>query len=85
MNRRVIEIIDELVEVAVGIRRGSLWLHVDEESTKVAHTICDADPRAKKRMSCPERELTWGIGKMPSRSPLDLHRAPLPSVPAVGV
>jgi hypothetical protein len=47
MNRQVIEIVDELVEVAAGIRRESLWLHVDEESTKVARTICDVDPRAK--------------------------------------
>jgi hypothetical protein len=47
MNRQVIEIIDDLVEVAAGICRGSLWLHVDEESMKVARTICDADPRAK--------------------------------------
>jgi hypothetical protein len=29
------------------IRSGSLWLHVDEESPKIAHNICDADPRAK--------------------------------------
>jgi hypothetical protein len=44
---KVIEIVDELVEVAAEIRNGSLWLHVDEESLKIAHTICDADPRAK--------------------------------------
>jgi hypothetical protein len=29
--------------------RGSLWLHIDEESLKIAHTICDADPRAKNK------------------------------------
>jgi hypothetical protein len=63
MNRQVIEIVDELVKVAAGIRRGSLWLHVDEESTKVA----------------------WRIGKMPSSSPVDLQRAPLPGTPAISV
>jgi hypothetical protein len=47
MDRQVVEIINELVEVAAKIRHGSLWLHVDEESPKIAHTICDADPRAK--------------------------------------
>jgi hypothetical protein len=47
MGRQVIEIVDELVEVAAGIRSESLWLHVEEESPKIAHTICDADPRAK--------------------------------------
>jgi hypothetical protein len=49
MNRQVIEIIDELVEVAAKICHGSFWLHVDEESLKIAHTICDADPRAKNK------------------------------------
>jgi hypothetical protein len=49
MDRQVIEIINELVEVAARIRRGSLWLHVDEESPKMAHTICNADPRAKNK------------------------------------
>jgi hypothetical protein len=47
MDQQVIEIINELVKVAARIRRGSLWLHVDEESMKIARTICDADPRAK--------------------------------------
>jgi hypothetical protein len=47
MGRQAIEIVDELVKVAAGIRSGSLWLHVDEESPEIAHTICDADPRAK--------------------------------------
>jgi hypothetical protein len=49
MDRQVVEIINELVEVAAKTRRGSLWLHVDEESTEIAHTICDADPRAKNK------------------------------------
>jgi hypothetical protein len=37
---------DELVEVATKIRSEGLRPHVDEESPKVVHTICDADPRA---------------------------------------
>jgi hypothetical protein len=49
MGRQVVEPVDELVEVAAGIRSGSLWLHVDEESTEVACTVCDADPRAKNK------------------------------------
>jgi hypothetical protein len=44
MERQVVEIVDELVEVATGIRSGNLWPHVNEESPKIAHTICDADP-----------------------------------------
>jgi hypothetical protein len=44
MGRQVVEIIDELVEVAAGIRSGGLWLHVDEESPEIVYTICDADP-----------------------------------------
>jgi hypothetical protein len=44
MGRQAIEIIDELVKVTAEIRSGSLWLHVDEDSPKIAHTICDADP-----------------------------------------
>jgi hypothetical protein len=40
MDRQVIEVINELVDVAAKTRRGSLWLHVDEESTEIAHTIC---------------------------------------------
>jgi hypothetical protein len=47
MERQVVEPVDELVEVAVRIRSEGLWPHVDEESLKIAHTICDADPRAK--------------------------------------
>jgi hypothetical protein len=43
MDGQVIEIINELVEVAPRIRRESFWLHVDEEWPKIAHTICDAD------------------------------------------
>jgi hypothetical protein len=49
MDRQVVEIINELVEVAAKIRRGSLWLHVNEESTEIARTICDVDPRAKNK------------------------------------
>jgi hypothetical protein len=30
-------------------RHGSFQLHVDEELTETAHTICDADPRAKNK------------------------------------
>jgi hypothetical protein len=47
MKRQVVEPVDELVEVAAKIRSEGLRPHVDEESPKVAHTICDADPRAK--------------------------------------
>jgi hypothetical protein len=49
MERQVVEPINKLVEVAAGIRSGGLWLHVDEESPKIAHTICDADPRTKNK------------------------------------
>jgi hypothetical protein len=28
---------------------GSFWLHVDEESTETARSICDVDPRAKNK------------------------------------
>jgi hypothetical protein len=44
MKRQVVEPIDELVKVVAEIRNGSLWLHVNEESSKIARTICDADP-----------------------------------------
>jgi hypothetical protein len=44
MKWQVVEPVDELVKVAAEIRNGSLWLYVDEESLKIAHTICDADP-----------------------------------------
>jgi hypothetical protein len=30
-------------------RRGSFQLHVDEESTETARTICDTDPRAENK------------------------------------
>jgi hypothetical protein len=43
MEQQVVEIINELVEVAAKTR-GNLWLHVNEESTEIARTICDADP-----------------------------------------
>jgi recombinational DNA repair protein RecR len=49
MDRQVVEIIDELVEIATKIRHGSLCLHVNEESPEIAHTICDANPRAKNK------------------------------------
>jgi hypothetical protein len=49
MDRQVIEIINELVKVTAKICHGSLWLDVDEESPEIAHTICDADPRAKNK------------------------------------
>jgi hypothetical protein len=47
MERQVVEPADELVEVAARIRSEGLLPHVDEESSKIAHTICDVDPRAK--------------------------------------
>jgi hypothetical protein len=49
MDQQVIEIIDELVEIAAKIHHGSLSLHVNEQSPEIAHTICDADPRAKNK------------------------------------
>jgi hypothetical protein len=47
MERQVVELVDELVEAAVRIRSDGFRLHVDEESPKVARTICDANPQAK--------------------------------------
>jgi hypothetical protein len=47
MERQVVELVEELVEVAARIRSEGFWPHVDEESLKVICTICDADPRAK--------------------------------------
>jgi hypothetical protein len=47
MGRQVVEIIDELIEVAMKTRSKSFWLHVDDESTKISCTICDANPRAE--------------------------------------
>jgi hypothetical protein len=47
MDQLVIEIINELVEVAPKSRRWSLWLHADEESTEIARTICDGDHEPK--------------------------------------
>jgi hypothetical protein len=47
MGRQVVEIVDELVEVAMKTCCESFWLHVDDELTKIAHTICDAKPRAE--------------------------------------
>jgi hypothetical protein len=49
MDWQVIKIIDEFVEVTVKICHENLWLHINEESPKIAHTICDADPRAKNK------------------------------------
>jgi hypothetical protein len=49
MERQVVELVDELVEVAARIRSDSFWPHVDEESPKAARTICDANPRAKNK------------------------------------
>jgi hypothetical protein len=47
MGRQVVEIVDELVEVAMKTRYKSFQLHVDDESTKIARTIYDANPRAE--------------------------------------
>jgi hypothetical protein len=47
MGRQVIEIVDELSEVAMKTRCESFRLHVDDESTKIARTICDSNPRAE--------------------------------------
>jgi hypothetical protein len=47
MGQQVVEIVDELVEVAMKTRCVSFRLHVDDESTKIARTICDANPRAE--------------------------------------
>jgi hypothetical protein len=47
MERQVVELIDELVEATARIRSEGFWPYVDEESPKVARTICDANPRAK--------------------------------------
>jgi hypothetical protein len=45
MGRRVIEIIDELVEVTMKTRCESFRLHdVDGEPMKIARAVCDADP-----------------------------------------
>jgi hypothetical protein len=49
MGRQVVEIGDELVEVAMKTCCESFWLHVDVESTKIARTICDANPRAENK------------------------------------
>jgi hypothetical protein len=47
IERQVVELVDKLVEAAARIRSEGFWLHVDEESPKVARTICDANPRAE--------------------------------------
>jgi hypothetical protein len=60
MKRQVVEPVDELVKVAAEIRNGSLWLHVDEESPKIAHTICDALPYLARQLSVFNRLPTEG-------------------------
>jgi hypothetical protein len=48
MGRQVVEIVDELVELAMKTRYESFWLHdIDGEPTKIVRAVCDADPRAK--------------------------------------
>jgi hypothetical protein len=47
MEQQVVESINELVEIAARIHSKGLRPYVDEESPEIAHTICDADPRAK--------------------------------------
>jgi hypothetical protein len=44
MDGQVVEIINELVEVAMRTRRRSFQVHVDEELTETARTICNTDP-----------------------------------------
>jgi hypothetical protein len=51
MNRQIVEIIDELVEVTLREHRGGFRLHVNEETMEITLAICDADPRAKNK-SC---------------------------------
>jgi hypothetical protein len=68
----------------VGIRSGSLWLHVDEESLKIAHIIYDADPRAKDQCRALE-----GTDLANLKDAIELaggsSTCPLPGVPAVSV
>jgi hypothetical protein len=47
MGRQAVEIVNELAEVAMKTHCESFRLHVDDESMKIARTICDANPRAK--------------------------------------
>jgi hypothetical protein len=47
MGRQVVEIIDELIEVAMKTRCESFQLHVDDESMTIACTICAVTPRAE--------------------------------------
>jgi hypothetical protein len=50
MGRQVIEIINELVELAMKTRCESFRLHdVDGESTEIARAVCDTDPRAENK------------------------------------
>jgi hypothetical protein len=45
MGQQVVEIVDELVELAMKTCCESFRLHdVDGESTEIAHAVCDADP-----------------------------------------
>jgi hypothetical protein len=48
MGRQVVEIVNELVELAMKTCCKRLRLHdIDGESTKIARAVCDADPRAE--------------------------------------
>jgi hypothetical protein len=48
MGRLVIEIVNELVELAIKTRYESFRIHdVNGELTKIAHAVYDADPRAE--------------------------------------
>jgi hypothetical protein len=49
VERQIVKLVDELDEAAARIRNDGSWRHVDEESLKVARTICDANPRAKNK------------------------------------
>jgi hypothetical protein len=52
MGRQVIEIVDELVELAMKTRCENFWLHdVDGEPTKIARAVCNADSRAENERS----------------------------------
>jgi hypothetical protein len=49
MDRQIIKIIDELVEVSMKTCCETFRLHVNDESMKIARTICDANPRAENK------------------------------------
>jgi hypothetical protein len=44
---QAIEIVNELIKPAMKTCCKSLRLHVDDESTKIAHAICNANPWAE--------------------------------------